>query len=104
MGNSVYRRYSTGQIKSCSTGQYSRHHVRIMDLLGKWASESGVPLVDIIKMLDNARDVLVSWVHLTPCGNKFIAEAFANEISARLTDKKGWAQENLQYQSKAFVH
>jgi hypothetical protein len=39
-----------------------------------------VPFVDVVKALDQDRDVLVSWVHLSPRGNRMIADAFAEEI------------------------
>ena len=53
-----------------------------MDALREWASRNNIALVDIIKILNEERDVLVSssWVHLTPRGNMLVAEAFAEEI------------------------
>jgi hypothetical protein len=41
----------------------------------------GVPLVDVIAALDPRRDTLVSWVHVTPEGNRMIAEVFADTIA-----------------------
>jgi hypothetical protein len=42
-----------------------------------------VPFADIVSALDRDRDVLVSWVHVTPRGNRLIAEAYAREILPR---------------------
>jgi lysophospholipase L1-like esterase len=56
-------------------------HQGLMDALRGWARERGVPLVDVIEALDPRRDTLVSWVHLTPEGNRMIAEAFADTIA-----------------------
>ena len=56
-----------------------------MESLKNWVSAENVPLVDIIGQLDNDRDVLVSWVHLSPEGNRMVAEAFSEEILERIT-------------------
>lgn len=55
-------------------------HDTLMRDLRRWAGEKGVPLVDGIAALDHDRDVLVSWVHLTPKGNRILAGAIANGI------------------------
>ena len=55
-------------------------HSVIMDHLGQWAKANEVPLVDVIAKLNQDRDVLVSWVHLSPRGNRMIAESFGEEI------------------------
>jgi len=55
-------------------------HAFLMENLQTWAKANGIPFVDIIRRLDNDRDVLVSWVHLSPKGNRMVAEAFAEEI------------------------
>ena len=51
-----------------------------MKALEEWALTHNVPYVDIIKASDNDRDILLSWVHLTPAGNQIIANAFATKI------------------------
>jgi len=55
-------------------------HADLMDALRDWTRREGVSMVGIIEALDQRRDVLVSWVHLTPEGNRMIAEQFAREI------------------------
>ncbi len=59
-------------------------HSHLMADLKTWASANDVPFVDIISRLDNDRDVLVSSVHLSPKGNRMVAEAFSEEISRRI--------------------
>jgi lysophospholipase L1-like esterase len=59
---------------------YFLTHSRLMNAMRSWASARGLPLVDVIRALDGERDVLVSWVHLSPKGNQMIAKAFAEEI------------------------
>ena len=59
---------------------YLLTHSKVMDALRSWASAQGVPLVDVIHALDGDRDVLVSWVHLSPKGNRIVAQAFVDEI------------------------
>jgi lysophospholipase L1-like esterase len=61
---------------------YFLTHAGITTEVRKWAADTGVPLVDVIAALDERRDVLTSWVHLTPEGNRMIAEAFADSILA----------------------
>jgi GDSL-like Lipase/Acylhydrolase family len=56
-------------------------HNLLMHDLRHWASTNGVPLVDVIKILDGERDVLVNWVHLSRRGNEVIAGSFAKEIA-----------------------
>lgn len=56
-------------------------HGFLMGDLRAWASNNGVPLVDVIKALDAERDVVVNWVHLSRRGNQLIAAAFAQEIA-----------------------
>ena len=55
-------------------------HAITMKNLESWAQAHRVPFVDVIGRLDNDRDVLVSWVHLSPRGNGMVAEAFADAI------------------------
>lgn len=55
-------------------------HSDTMDALRKWALAERVPFVDGIERLDNRREELHSWVHLTPRGNAILADAIADEI------------------------
>ena len=58
-------------------------HAVLMRDLRQWADSGTIPLVDAINALDQRRDVLVSWVHLSGEGNRLIAEALAAEIAER---------------------
>lgn len=55
------------------------HSVLTTDL-EHWAASNRVPFVDVQKLLDQDRDVLLSWVHLNPRGNRMIADGLAKEI------------------------
>lgn len=55
-------------------------HTVLTTSLENWATSNRVPFVDVVKVLDQDRDVLVSWVHLSPRGNRMIADALAEEI------------------------
>ena len=55
-------------------------HSILMTDLEHWAASNRVPFVNVQKVLDQDRDVLVSWVHLSPRGNRMIADALAEEI------------------------
>jgi hypothetical protein len=59
-------------------------HEKLTDELEQWAQENEVPFLDIRERLNEDRDVLWSWVHLKPRGNKMIAEALSDEIKQRL--------------------
>jgi lysophospholipase L1-like esterase len=48
--------------------------------LEQWATSNRVPFVNVQKVLDQDRDVLMSWVHLSPRGNRMIADSLAEEI------------------------
>ncbi len=56
-------------------------HAALMRAERDWADANGVPLVDVVAALDARRDVLVSWVHLTPEGNALVAAAFAPVVA-----------------------
>ena len=58
-------------------------HSRLMRSLEPWARENGVPLVDVIRLLDDDRSRLVSWVHLNPEANGIIADGLAGPILER---------------------
>jgi hypothetical protein len=55
-------------------------HAVLMDRLKEWARANHVAYADVIGRLDQDRDVLVSWVHLSARGNQLVARAFADEI------------------------
>ena len=53
------------------------NHNELMAAERRWAAQHKVPYVDGIAALDDRRDVLTSWVHLTPEGNQILAESIA---------------------------
>jgi hypothetical protein len=55
-------------------------HKRLTDALGDWAHANSVPLVDVIELLNDRRELLWTWVHLKPEANGAIADALASEI------------------------
>ena len=55
-------------------------HSTLTTDLEQWATSNHVPFVNVQKVLDQDRDVLMSWVHLSPRGNRMIANALAKEI------------------------
>jgi hypothetical protein len=55
-------------------------HSTLMEDLEIWAKANQIPFVDIIGRLNQDRDVMLSWVHLNPQGNRMIAEGFAEKI------------------------
>ena len=55
-------------------------HGMMMQASQQWAKENNVPYVDGIAALDQDRDVLLSWVHLSPRGNRLLANAIAPTI------------------------
>ncbi len=63
-------------------------HARLMDALRQWADSSGVAFADVIQALDQDRDQLQTWVHLTPAGNRIAASAIAQEILKNITRPK----------------
>lgn len=62
------------------TELYFLAHVEIMRSLSAWAETDRVPFVDGVGTLDARRDVLVSWVHLSPEGNRLLAGAIAEAV------------------------
>jgi lysophospholipase L1-like esterase len=67
-----------------ASAQWMLIHSELMDALEPWAREREIPFVDVIGRLDPDRRVLVSWVHLSPSGNRQIAEALAEQVLALL--------------------
>ena len=55
-------------------------HARLMRDLRSWAEKNKLPFVDIISLLDQERQHLVSWVHLDAYANGLVADAFADAI------------------------
>jgi hypothetical protein len=55
-------------------------HARLMRDLRSWANKYELPFVDIISLLDQERQHLVSWVHLDAYANGLVANALADEI------------------------
>jgi len=58
-------------------------HAELMQDLKAWAGARGVAFADAAAALDDRRDLLVSWVHLLPEGNRVVAKALAAPILAR---------------------
>lgn len=60
-------------------------HAGLMREMQNAAKERGLPVVPGIQILDGDREsVMASFVHLTPAGNRLLAEAFAHEITREL--------------------
>jgi lysophospholipase L1-like esterase len=55
-------------------------HDGMMKELERWARENRVPLADVIEATDRERDVLLTYVHPNPRGNRRIAEELVEEI------------------------
>ncbi len=55
-------------------------HAELQRDLRAWAEREGVPFVDVIGALDGHRSELVTYVHLSPAGNRLIAGALAQAI------------------------
>ena len=58
-------------------------HAELMEAQRDWVERSGAGYVDILAALDHDREVLISFVHLSPRGNQLIAAALAPEILRR---------------------
>ena len=63
-------------------------HTQFMEKLRRWAPANGVPLVDVIRVLDQDRETLLTCVHRNPKGNRIIAQELAKEILAQLSIEK----------------
>jgi lysophospholipase L1-like esterase len=57
-------------------------HSALMEDLKDWSSDEGIALIDVIERIGDRRDELLSWVHLTPEGNRLVADEFASVISS----------------------
>ena len=58
-------------------------HDRLMRDLETWANEHDLPFVDFIDILDERRDLMVSWVHLGPEANEIMASTLAEMMLPR---------------------
>ena len=67
---------------------YFLTHDKLMNALRTWVVQNRVTCVDGLKALDNRRDVLTSWVHLTAEGNRILAEVISEKILAYLSEEK----------------
>jgi hypothetical protein len=62
-------------------GIYLLVHNELMGELRRlFDDDFNIPVVDVINAMDHRRDYLLSWVHVSPDGNKVIAREFANAI------------------------
>ncbi|HET6350475.1 MAG TPA: hypothetical protein VFH88_15465, partial [Candidatus Krumholzibacteria bacterium] len=61
-------------------------HAAMMDTLVTWVHSQGLPLADVIAAMNGRRDCLVSWVHLSPEGNRIVARTFEASILSRLEE------------------
>ena len=57
-------------------------HDRLVAAQIAWAAGAGVPVADARRALDERRDLLLTWVHLHPDGNRLVAETVADVIFA----------------------
>jgi len=71
-----------GQFQVLMASIFLVHSHLTVDLRA-WAAAHDVELVDVIGLLDQRRDLLVSWVHLAPEANRVIADALAAQILGR---------------------
>ena len=61
-------------------------HKLLTDALETWANRNDVPLVDVIELLNERRELVWTWVHLHPEANLMIAEELAETISSRILE------------------
>jgi len=79
----VREKFERGEILSdIETWMLKQHHLTIE--LDRIAQEEGLPVVDNIKIVDQDRRRLASWVHLTPEGNQKLAEALVGVIETQM--------------------
>lgn len=55
-------------------------HGELMRAEAQWAKTHDVRFVDAISRMDDRRDHLLSWVHLTPEGNQIVAQSYSEKI------------------------
>ena len=81
----VRNKLATGQRLRFYEVAFLRHHALNQEIRS-WVASNNVRFVDAIAALDQDRDVLLSWVHLTPRGSRLVAEAIASEISVAISE------------------
>lgn len=59
-------------------------HRSLTRALRRWSDENGLDLVDGIELLDRHRDLLATYVHLTPLANELLALAIADGLARQL--------------------
>lgn len=59
-------------------------HASLMDALAAWAEARGLAIVDVIALLDSHRDLLTSYVHLSPLANELVAMAIVDRLAVVL--------------------
>ena len=74
------------RLTSIETWMLKQHH--LMTELDAIASEAKLPVVDNIRIVDQDRRRLASWVHLTSEGNQRLAEALKAVIEAYILQKR----------------
>ncbi len=57
-------------------------HAILMNNLKEWASVNDIYFVDVIPVMDQERDSLVTHVHLDANGNRVVAQKLAQKISS----------------------
>ncbi len=78
-GERIRKKMADGGQLTVNELYFLTHNV-IMDELKDWALTNNIPFVNIIEALNQDRDQLTSWVHLTPQGNRIIASQFTDAI------------------------
>lgn len=90
----IREKFARGEpLSDIETWMMKQHH--LMAELDAIARETGVPVVDNIKIVDQDRRRLASWVHLTPEANLRLAEALESEI-APYVEKAGLSKPSVR--------
>jgi len=75
----VREKQESGAVMSDNEVSLLIHNVLMQDLR-VWAERNNVSLVDMIKVLNQHRQYLLTWVHLHPEANRMVANAWADTI------------------------
>ena len=75
----VREKQERGEVMSRSEVSLLIHNVLMRDLHA-WTTRNEIPLVDMIKVLNEHRHYLLTWVHLHPEANRMIADTWADAI------------------------
>ena len=79
----IKEKFERGEVLSdIETWMLKQHH--LTSELEKIANEEGLAVVDNIRIVDEDRRRLASWVHLTPDGNQKLAEALAGVVETHI--------------------